>query len=152
MKVIKKINNRLKTDGFPSAGTGHGNDAETGFTLLEVMIAVALLAIAFVAVLGSQAKSLSRVTEAEFNNRASILASGKLAELKSGRLPVIDTTGDFGTDFPGYSWRLEVRDIEAATAKIPAAIVNHIQRLELRVAWGETNFVYTLVSYVPLQE
>ena len=150
--MIKKNNNGFKTGIFPSIGTGHGGGAEVGFTLLEVMIAVAILAIAFVAILGSQAKSLSRVTEAEFHTRASILASGKLAEMKSGQLAAIDTTGDFGAEFPGYSWRLEVRDIESATVRIPAVIINSMQCLLLTVAWGETNFVYTLVSYAPRQE
>jgi len=152
MRMIKKTNNGFTAGIFPSAGIGHGGGAEVGFTLLEVMIAVAILAIAFVAILGSQTKSLSRVTEAEFHTRASILASGKLAEMKSRQLAAINTTGDFGAEFPGYSWRLEVRDIESTTAKIPAAIVNHMQCLLLTVAWGETNFVYTLVTYVPRQE
>ena len=45
-----------------------------GFTLLEVLVAMAILAIAMVTLFGAQSQSLSLATEAKFNTNASLLA------------------------------------------------------------------------------
>jgi general secretion pathway protein I len=121
---------------------------KSGFTLLEVMIAVALIAIGFVTLLGSQSKSLSRVTEAKFNTLAPILASTKLAEVESGELPLADDTGDFGADFPDYTWHLVVENVDVLKTKFPAGIENKLARIVLSVSWSETKFRYSLTSYV----
>jgi prepilin-type N-terminal cleavage/methylation domain-containing protein len=52
-----------------------------GFTLLEVMIAVAVLAIALAAVLGLQSRSLTLAAESRFNTTSALLAQGKMAEM-----------------------------------------------------------------------
>jgi general secretion pathway protein I len=49
-----------------------------GFTLLEVMVAIALIAIALTAVLGSQSQSVSLAGEARFNTTATLLAQSKI--------------------------------------------------------------------------
>ncbi|MFH0784258.1 MAG: prepilin-type N-terminal cleavage/methylation domain-containing protein [Pseudomonadota bacterium] len=121
---------------------------KSGFTLLEVMIAVALIAIGFVTLLGSQSKSLSRVTEAKFNTLAPILASTKLAEVESGERPLADDTGDFGADFPDYTWHLVVENVDVLKTKFPAGIDNKLARIVLSVSWSETKFRYSLTSYV----
>ena len=53
-----------------------------GFTLLEVMVAISILAIALVAVFGSQSQSLSLANEAKFNTTAPFLAQSKMANDK----------------------------------------------------------------------
>ncbi|MBU1565925.1 MAG: hypothetical protein KJ630_09890 [Proteobacteria bacterium] len=116
------------------------------------MIAVALIAIGFVTLLGSQSKSLARVTESKFNNIAPILASTKIAEVESGILPMADNTGGFGVDFPDYTWHLDVEDVNVANRQIPAGISAKLQRVSLMISWGETKFQYTLTSYVPRKE
>ncbi len=121
---------------------------KSGFTLLEVMIAVALIAIGFVTLLGSQSKSLSRVTEAKFNTLAPILASTKIAEVESGVIPMADATGDFGADFPDYTWQLVIEDADVLKTKIPPGIENRLARIVLSVSWSETKFHYSLTSYV----
>ena len=117
------------------------------FTLLEVMIAVSIIAIALVALFGSQSRSLSHATEARFNIVAPMLASGKLAELKSDTVAPDNNEGDFGDEFPGYHWRLET---EKATFNSPEALEKlekPLQKVELTVLWSETNFSYSLTYY-----
>ena len=45
-----------------------------GFTLLEVMVAMAIIAIAMTAVLNSQSQSISLASEAKFSTTAALLA------------------------------------------------------------------------------
>jgi general secretion pathway protein I len=129
---------------------GLGN--KQAFTLLEVMIAVSIIAIALVALFGSQSRSLSHATEAHFNIVAPMLASGKLAELESGNVASDNDEGDFGDEFPGYSWKIET---ENATFDSPEALANlekPLQKVELTVLWSETKFSYSLTYYGRWQE
>lgn len=91
---------------------GKGNlEHSQGFTLLEVMIAMAILAISLVAVFRSQSQSVSMAGEARFLTTASLLAQGKMAELESLKPQELsDGSGGFGEDFPDYLWRVEVKD------------------------------------------
>ena len=52
-----------------------------GFSLLEVMIAVALIAIALTTLLGSQAQSVSYANSAKFETMAALLAQSKMSEI-----------------------------------------------------------------------
>jgi general secretion pathway protein I len=82
-----------------------------GFTLLEVMIAMAILAISLVAVYRSQSQSVSMAGEARFLTTASLLAQSKMAEMESLKPQELsDGSGGFGEDFPDYLWRVEVKD------------------------------------------
>ncbi len=125
------------------------------FTLLEVMIAVSIIAIALVALFGSQSKSLSHATEAHFNIVAPMLASGKLAELEADKAAPDNDEGDFGDDFPGYRWQLVVED---ATFNNSGSLENleklekPLQKVDLTVLWSETKFSYTLTYYGRWQE
>jgi general secretion pathway protein I len=84
-----------------------------GFTLMEVMLAMAILAIALVSVYQSQSQSISMATESRFMTTAALLAQSKMAEVETGS--IFDTSskdGDFGTDYPEYTWHLEVGDTQ----------------------------------------
>jgi general secretion pathway protein I len=122
-----------------------GNDH--AFTLLEVMIAVSIIAIALVALFGSQSRSLSNATEAHFNVIAPMLASGKLAELESESLPPNNDEGDFGDEFPGYRWTIETEDANFSSPEALANLEKPLKKVELTVLWSETKFNYTLTYY-----
>ncbi|BHH86023.1 type IV pilus modification PilV family protein [Desulforhopalus sp. 52FAK] len=120
---------------------------KTGFTLLEVMIAVSILSVALVALFGSQARSLSLATEAHFNNIAPMLASYKLAEIESQLIPLQSDEGDFEDDFSGYSWEIEVSDAALDSFEALDNIQNPLQQVLLTVSWEGTNYSYTLTYY-----
>ena len=87
--------------------------AEGGFTLLEVMLAMSILAIALVAVFQSQSQSISMMTRSRFDTAAPLLAQAKMAEIEAiATSDVTSDSGDFGDDYPGYSWSLEVLGTE----------------------------------------
>lgn len=116
------------------------------------MIAVSIMAIALVALFGSQSRSLSHATEAHFNIVAPMLAAGKLAEIRGGNDFMANDDGDFGEEFPGYSWKIET---ENAFFDSPEALTNlakPLQKIELTVLWNETPYNYTLTYYGRRQE
>lgn len=122
---------------------------QQGFTLLEVLIAIAILAISLSAIFGSQAQSLSLATEAQFNLRAATLARAKLAEYESGVAPLEDGDGDFGEDFPGYAWKVEVQDADLSEVLPPSTNLDPpLQRLDVTVSWGSAGLSHTLRCYI----
>ena len=99
-----------------------------GFTLMEVMIAMAILAIALVAVFQLLSQSISMSTESRFMTTAALLAQSKMVESE-----VVTTLtnhkedGDFGPDYPQYTWHLEVGDTEIAQfKKIEVTVINKL--------------------------
>jgi len=106
-----------------------------GFTLLEVMIAVAVLTIALAAVLGLQSKSLTLASESRFQTTAAFLAQGKMAEMAvAGIGDLTSDSGDFGDVFSGYAWRLSVQN-----ADLPGLekMKGRLKRIDLEVTCGE---------------
>lgn len=97
-----------------------------GFTLLEVMIAMAILAIALVAVFSSQAQSISMTADSRFTTTATLLAQSKMVECEATALRDIGSnSGDFGSDFPDYVWRVEVKDMDRdLLKKIEVTVTN----------------------------
>lgn len=93
---------------------------EEGFTLLEVMVAVAILAIALVTLIGSQSQSVSLAALSRFDTTASLLARQKMTELTlAGFDGLADGEGDFGAEFPGYHWQAVVTDLGEDDTGIP---------------------------------
>jgi general secretion pathway protein I len=97
-----------------------------GFTLLEVMIAMAILAIALVAVYQSQSQSLSMAGSSRFLTTASLLAQSRMAEIDAvDPREVTAGSGDFGDAFPDYQWQVEIGETEIALLKKIVLTVTH---------------------------
>lgn len=80
----------------------------SGFTLLEVMVATAILAIAMVAILKANVQSLEALTKTRETTTASLLAVSKLAEVEAvGAARWSGFQGDFGDDYPDFAWQVE---------------------------------------------
>ncbi len=127
-----------------AASRGGGRD---GFTLLEVMIAVAVIAIAMVAVLGSQARSLGRAGQTSFDYLAPLLAANKLGELRAGLVPAAAGEGDFAPDRADFRWRLQVGEAFAPGREPVPGLSARVQRVEVLVTRSGTPYSYRLVSY-----
>jgi prepilin-type N-terminal cleavage/methylation domain len=90
-----------------------------GFTLLEVMVAVAVIAIALVTLIGAQARSVAIATGSQFDTVASMLAQWKLTELSLQDFRLLaGGSGDFGMAFPNFSWEAEVNDVAESESGI----------------------------------
>lgn len=117
----------------------HGCD--NGFTLLEVMIAMAILAIVLVAVFQSQSQSLSMAGRSRFLTVASLLAQSRMTEIETmGPDRITSSSGDFGDDYPDYAWRVELTDTVIDTMKkVTVRVINRNLIL---------NNEYSLVCYM----
>jgi len=104
-----------------------------GFTLLEVMIAISILAIALTVLLGNQGQSLRLAEESRFAFTASLLMREKLAEFTVSEDDLFSTEGDFGEEYPGYFWSVEVNtpDFEDYPALLGAE--QFIQQVDLKI-------------------
>lgn len=99
-----------------------------GFTLLEVMIAMAILATTLVVVFQSQSQSISTTGIARFQTTASLLAQIKIAEIEAAKPEfIVSDSGDFGDDFHGYSWQVNVTETGFdKLKKIEVQVINEI--------------------------
>jgi len=116
----------------------------SGFTLLEVMIATAIIAIALVAALGSQSQSVSLANEAKFATTVAFLAQRKMAELEVKDVKdLMSDAGDFDEDFPGYRWESEVDD-----ASLAESDKDHMKKILLSIYRAEDDGLkYSLTLY-----
>ena len=86
--------------------------SQFGFTLLEVMIAVSIIAIAFVTLIGSQSQSVSIAGYTRFAITSALLAQKQLTDIESSDfVDISSSSGDFGENYPGYSWKTEVFEL-----------------------------------------
>jgi general secretion pathway protein I len=89
-----------------------GRRREAAFTLLEVMVAVAIIAMSFVALLASQSQSVSVAAVSRFETTASLLARQKLTELELGGFDNLSSgSGEFADDFAAWQWQAEVTEL-----------------------------------------
>jgi len=145
LELNKSMGQRIYSINLGILGNYNFRRFRTGFTLLEVMIAVTIIAIVLVAVFGSQSQSLSLAHDAKFNTTAALLAQSKMAEVETGNsLDLRSTSGDFGEDFPGYQWELNVSEVP-----LPGTgEVEYLKQVDLTVRWGDQNqFQYELRLY-----
>ena len=131
-----------KTHAKPSFHHGNG---EQGITLLEVMVALGIVAIVLVAVYRLQTQSIAMEQVARFHTLAPLLAEQLMAdfEQKAPDYPSADS-GDFGEDHPGYSWNVETRDVETLTDNSGDAL---LKQIDIQVRLNADEDLFSLRSY-----
>jgi type II secretion system protein I len=121
-----------------------------GFTFLEVMVALAIIAVALTAVLGLQAQSVSMASEAKFYTIAPLLAQSKMAEMEMMEMGgLASSSGDFGEDFPGYFWEISISDVFTSE---PQSVSKDLERIDVKISWGEekqNQYVLRLYDFRP---
>ena len=91
--------------------TPGGGRASKGFTLLEVIAALAVISIALVALLRSQGQAIQATAVCQNLTTATMLAQHKMADLeyKIRNNLIFDAQGDFEEDgFPEYRYQVDV--------------------------------------------
>lgn len=91
---------------------------EQGFTLLEVLIAMAIMLVAFSSILMVQSGALNASYKARQLNVVAMLAKGKMVETevafqgKTFEEFKKEDHGNFAAPFEDYKWKLEVKEVE----------------------------------------
>ena len=119
-----------------------------GFTLLEVMIAIAILAIALTTLLGNQSQSLRFADESQFAFIASRLAQQKFSEIEASGDDLYTTDGEFGDDNPGYFWSFEVDDPDFEDHPALAESTQFVKRVVLKIHNEDESKSYSISRYM----
>jgi len=83
-----------------------------GFTLLEIVICLGLIALALMAVFHLQAQNLDLQSEAQFMTTASCLLQERISQLQAAeKIDEGTNSGDFGKDYPDYTYKQEVNKV-----------------------------------------
>jgi general secretion pathway protein I len=116
-----------------------------GFTLLEVMVAMAVMAIVLVSVYRMHSQTLTMSTAARFYTQAPLLAQKKLAEVTATSSQFFASeSGDFGDNFPGYSWQVTAGEV---SSELLGEVAEDFKRLDVTVAYLNNQFSYRLTTY-----
>lgn len=99
-----------------------------GFTLLEVLVALTVIAFAFVGLLGLHNRNLAMVGRDQDLTRATLLARQFITEMEllEGFPELGPANGEFG-NFPPFEWEREVTE----------TILPDVRRVQVRVLWDE---------------
>ena len=119
-----------------------------GFTLLEVMMALAVLSLVLVSVFRMSAMSLSMDRSVRFNTVAPLLARQKLSELVTDdrQAPYQDSGRFEASVYSGYRWRLDM-----VSQELPLPVDEEdfpaLCRLEVTITLDESPLSYKVRTY-----
>jgi len=123
---------------------------EFGFTLLEIMVAISIIAIVLVSVYRMHAQTVSMNYAVRFYATAPLLAQLKIAELEIINMEdQTDDSGDFGNEFPGYRWDIAIDDVESETF---GDIAEDLKEIDVVVSFNKDEFTYNLRTYRFIQD
>ncbi|WP_457551868.1 type IV pilus modification PilV family protein [Desulfobacula sp.] len=81
-----------------------------GFTLLEVMVSVSIIALILTSLFRMQSATIELATAGKFNSIAQVLAQQLIARIENDFVNWSEFEGDFGETFPGFAWVCEITD------------------------------------------
>lgn len=116
----------MKASPMHTAATGVDRDNPNGFSLVEVIIAMAILSLAMLAAASMQINSIRNTTSGNIVTQANMLAKAKLEELKNTRdLTTISNGAENGIDSEGQpggiydrSWTVDSMGTTARRIKV----------------------------------
>jgi general secretion pathway protein I len=115
-----------------------------GFTLIEVLVALSIVAIAMTSVYRLQGDTFRMSADARFYTLAPLLAKGKLSEIEIQSFKnAADGSGDFGQEYPGYGWSVRMEEVRSEILKDKQY---HLTRIDLTITQDE-KLSYALRTY-----
>jgi general secretion pathway protein I len=140
----EELNLKPETWNLAFRGSNFGPRKAKGFTLLEVMVAMAIVAIALVALLGFGNRSIAVNARLQKITQATLLAQQRMTEVEieatQNAVQVFGEEGVFDEPFAEYRWRVNYED-----TPLP-----NLRMVTVTVAWGdeERNEMVDLNSFV----
>lgn len=111
-----------------------------GFTLLEIVICLGLIALVLVAVFHLQAQNLDLQSEAQFMTTATCLLQERLSQIQAQeKIEEGTNSGDFGKDYPDYTYTQEVSEVPDTETLYKVRVAVILERDKARKdLWLET--------------
>jgi general secretion pathway protein I len=129
---------------------GRPPESLPGFTLLEILVAMAILSMVLLAVYRLQAQSISATRSARFQAVAPLLARQKLADLERlARNGPLSDAGDFGEQHPGFTWQATV---ERVSSERLGEVGVDLRRIDLAIFFDSGDLAYRVRTYRFLQQ
>ena len=129
---------------------GSYQSTASGFTLLEVMIAMAIMAIVLVSVYRMHSQTLTMNMAARFYTQAPMLAQSKLAQMESASSgEITGDSGDFGEMFPGFTWSISTDEVSSEAL---GEIAADLKRIDMKVSFNDDEYIYDVRTYRFLRE
>lgn len=105
---------------------------QKAFTLLEIMVSLAIISIAMIAMLSLGNRSIGVHDRLQRMTQATLLAQQKMSESElkaknNGMARLQESSGDFADPFAEYRWRIELDD-----TPLPS-----VQMVTVKVLWGD---------------
>lgn len=119
---------------------------DKGFSLLEVLVSLAIISIVLVSVISLQGQTIGMYESVRFYSMAPFLAQSKLSEAAMDPGEFSGNSGDFGKAYPGYSWQAQVSEKEIQTGDESPVRLTEIR---VRVKRSPDGLSYTLTRYQP---
>jgi general secretion pathway protein I len=116
-----------------TGGTLPGHDADAGFTLVEVLVALAILAIAFGFAFRALSGGFDRLDRDQKNADALLLAQSTLARVGHD-IALADGAVDGRTN-DGFWWQIATAPYGDTQDLPPGRLIGH--RVEVTIAWSE---------------
>jgi len=106
---------------------------ERGFTLLEVVISVAIIGVALMILLSAVNRNLDIAGKSRDAQIAALLAQQMLTDIELEGFPEVrEEEGEF-TDFPGFSWFLSVLPYNLSLVE------TNIRIVRVLIVWNDGN-------------
>ena len=123
--------------------------ADSGFTLLEVMVALAIIAIVLVSVLRMQGQSILMNEAFRFYTIAPQLAMSKMTEFRRDPEAMeLNNSGGFGETYSDYNWQAAVEEIVIETEE---GREMKLKRVDVTVTYLEDEYSYAIREYMPAE-
>jgi general secretion pathway protein I len=119
-----------------------------GFTLLEVLVALSIVAIVLVSVYRLQSQTIELNTRSRFDTIAPLLAQQKLSDTLLDLENAASESGDFGEDYPGYTWQVTVSDV---SSDLLGQVADEMRQIDVSVSFQDDVDSYHLRAYRVLQ-
>lgn len=116
-----------------------------GFTLLEVMVSVAIIAIVLVSVIRLQGQTISMNETIRFYTLAPMLAESKLAEMTLAGDFDLSDSGNFGEEYPGYAWKTHIEDLELDVFESPLI---KMKKIDISIDLNDGELKFSLRHFV----
>ncbi len=134
--VSDRRSRRIATDG------GQRPPLQRGFTLLEVMLAVAIAAVALFGITMAVGRCTDAARAVSSHTAAYDMLDDKMREFANPTNYVAGvSTGDFGDVNPGFEWRREVEPDESRLAGL--------YRQTITILWGNRELSAASMLYAP---
>jgi general secretion pathway protein I len=136
------MRNILNTDHAPKTSFRQA----PGFTLLEVMVAIAIIAIVLVSIMRLQGQTIGMNESFRFYTQAPLLANARMGEvLLDPEGAGGSTSGDFGEAFPEYGWQV---DREPLIIEVVEGDTIELEKIDVLILFDNGRMKYRLRHFM----